>query len=184
MSKIETHSFELAPGERMIWSGVSRAGIVFRGSDLTQVPISIAILYIFTSKYRSASLDGALERVLWSALLATVLYVVFGRFLYDALRRRRSVYAITSERVMMINSVWTRYVKSYALSSITDIKLDEKKNGVGNIWLGRRFLPPGWHDPRTLPSRTHRNAFEMIPDAKHVYELLLEARQASLVSLV
>jgi hypothetical protein len=184
MSNIETRSFELAPRERMIWSGVPRAGIVFRGSDLTQIPISIIVLYIFTTKYRNATHDGALDEIIWGVLFAAVLYLLAGRFLYDALRRRRSVYAITSDRVLIINSVWSRYVKSFALSSITDIKLDERRNGVGNIWLGRRYLPPGWQDPRLMPSRTSRNAFEIVPDAKHVYELLLEARQASLASLV
>lgn len=184
MSKTEILSFELGPDERLIWSGVPNAGIVFRSSDLTQIPISLAILYIFAIKFRSASLNGAFERMIWGALFAAVLYVVIGRFLYDALRRRRSVYAITSDRVLTINTVWSRFVKSFALSSITDIKLDEGRAGVGNIWLGRRSLPPGWQDPRLMPSRTSRNAFEMIPDAKHVYDLLLEARQTSIASLV
>jgi hypothetical protein len=184
MSPTEPHVFELGLRERLIWSGVPNAGIVFRGSDLTQIPISIIVLFIFASKYRNASHDGALGGIIWGALFAAVLYFLVGRFLYDALRRRRSVYAITSDRVLIINTVWSRFVKSFALSSITDIKLDEGRNGVGNIWLGRRYLPPGWQDPRLMPSRTSRNAFEILPDAKHVYELLLEAHQASLASLV
>jgi hypothetical protein len=184
MFATESLALELGPGERLIWSGVPKTGIVFRGSDLTQIPISLAVLYIFTIKYRSASHTGAFEAIIWGALFAAVLYVVAGRFLYDALRRRRSVYAITSDRVLIINSVWSRYVKSFALSSITDIKLDEGRDGIGNIWLGRRFLPPGWQDPRLMPSRTSRNALEIVPDAKHVYELLAEAHQARLASRI
>ena len=176
--------FDLNSGERLLWSGAPRSGIVFRRSDLTLVPFSILWLAVFTRVYRQAARSGPFDGALWSILFAAGLYLLIGRFLFDALRRHRTVYAVTSDRVLMINTILSRYVKSFTLDSITDIALDERANGIGDIWLGRRFLPTGWQDPGTLPSRTQRNGIEMIPGAKLVYDIILAAQQAKLVSTI
>jgi hypothetical protein len=180
----ENFPFELGPGERLIWSGSPTRVVAFGASGIVQTAIGVVFVYLFVKFYGVARYNTPQDNILWGALLLAMLYFTLGVQLMLVMRRRQSVYAITSERLLMINSVFSRFVKSFPLSTITDIKLEEQSGGVGNIWIGRRYLGPGRIDVRLLPTTNNRNALEMIPDAKHVYELFLAAREASLAAPV
>jgi hypothetical protein len=184
MPPTESFPFELAPGERLIWSGSPRRGVAFGASEIVQTGIGIVFVYLFVQFYGVARYNSPQENMLWAGLFLGMMYFSLGTLFMEGMRRRRSVYAITSERLLMINSVFSRFVKSYPLRTITDSKLEEQKGGVGNIWIGRRYLGPGRIDVRLQPTTTNRNGLEMIPDAKHVYELFLAAREASLAAPV
>jgi hypothetical protein len=168
--------FELDPDERLIWSGAPLTGIVFRAADIIQVPISILILLIFASQSRNASIRGPIDGIIWGVLFIAVMYFAVGRFLFDARARGRSAYALTSERMLIRQSAFSDFVKSFPLNTITDTGLREHRNGFGDIWIGRRYLT-GWQDPRLSPTRGHPIGFAMISDARHVYDLLEEARK-------
>ena len=180
----ETFPFELGPGERLIWSGSPRPGGAIGATEIAQTGIAVVFVYLFVKFYGVARYNSAQENILWAGLLLAMLYFSLGTLFMERVRRRRSVYAITSERLLMINTVFSRFVKSFPLRTITDSKLEELKGGIGNIWIGRRYLGPGTIDVRLLPTTTNRNGLEMIPDAKHVYELFLAAREASLAAPV
>jgi hypothetical protein len=180
----ERFPFELGPGERLIWSGAPRRAVAVSASGIVQTGIGIVIIYLFVKFYGIANHDTLQDNILWAVLFLAVLYFSLGRLFMEAMRRRRSVYAITSERLLMINTVFSRFVKSYPLRTITDSQLEERGEGVGNIWIGRRNLGVGTIDTRLLPSSGNRNGLERIPDAKHVYELFPAAREASLAAPV
>ena len=176
MDTTEKSSFELEPAERVLWSGTPRRGLVFQPFDALQVPISLVILYILATKMDLSNLDDPVEAVLGLVILAVVIYVSVGRFFFDAYRRGRSTYALTSERMLIRESLFSDFVKSFPLNTITDTLLREGRGGFGSIAIGRRFLPVGWQDTRLLPTQGHRNGFAMIPDVRHVYEMLEAAR--------
>ena len=184
MPTTESLPFELAPGERLIWSGSPRRAVTFGASELAQTAIAIVFVYLFVQFYGVARYNTAQENMLWAGLFLGMMYFSLGTLFLQGMRRHRSVYAITTERLLMINTVFSRFVKSFPLPTITDIQLEEQKDGIGNIWIGRRYLAPGTIDVRLLPTASNRNGLEMIPDAKHVYELFLAAREASLAAPV
>jgi hypothetical protein len=184
VSTTESFPFELGPGERLLWSGVPRRAVAVSASGIVQTAIGIVFIYLFVKFYGVARYNTSEDNILWGGLLLAMLYCSLGTLFMETMRRRRSVYAITSERLLMINTVFSRFVKSYPLRTITDSRLEERGDGVGNIWIGRRYLGLGPIDARLQPTTTNRNALEMIPDAKHVYELLLAAKEASLAAPV
>jgi hypothetical protein len=168
--------FELEPGERVLWSGAPRRGLAFQSSDFLQVPISLIILYVLARQFRYLSLAGPVDVAIATVITLAVLYFAVGRFFFDAYRRGKSAYALTSERMLIRESVFSSFVKSFPLNTITDTYLSDLRNGFGNIWIQRRFLPVGWQDTRLSATRGHPNGFAMIPDASHVYDLLEAAR--------
>ncbi|HSU92958.1 MAG TPA: hypothetical protein VLI43_04580 [Gemmatimonadaceae bacterium] len=176
MTTPENFPFELEPGERLLWSGAPRKGLAFRPADFLQVPISLIILYVLAKQFRYMSFAGPVDVAIATVLTLAVFYVVVGRFFFDAYRRGKTAYALTSERMLIRESVFSNFVKSFPLNTITDTFLFDLPRGFGNIRIGRRYLPVGWQDSRLSATRGHPNGFAMIPDASHVYDLLEAAR--------
>src|SRR5437870_9326133 len=90
-------------GERVIWHSRPRQGIVFNDADILTVSISIVCIataiFCIVTKYEWPDADGV--PVLWAALIAIAgLYMITGRFLYSAVRRARTLYAVTDQRVL------------------------------------------------------------------------------------
>ncbi len=123
-----------------------------------------------------AIISGPVEMLIASVILLAVIYFSVGRFFLDAYRRGKSAYALTSERMLIRESLFSDFVKSLPLNTITDTVLRESRNGFGDIWIQRRYLPPGMLDTRLLASSGHPLGFAMIANASHVYELLEAAR--------
>jgi hypothetical protein len=176
MSIPEPAPFQLDPGETLIWSGTPRNGIVFSPSDALQIPIGLLLLFVFANQSRHASFGGPADVAIFCGLLVVLMYFLVGRFVFDAYGRRRTRYALTSERVLIRESVRSEFVKSFPLNTITDTLLRERRNGFGDVWFGRRYLPVGWQDTRLQPRTGRPNGFSMIADASHVHELLEAAR--------
>jgi Bacterial PH domain len=103
-----------------------------------------------------------------------ILVVVAGPFA-DARRRARTIYAVTSERIIIHGGVSSRKTTSCALATLTDINLKEEPDGSGTINFGPRGLAAIFAGAKwPLPT------FELIPGARGVYSIILEARRAAL----
>lgn len=105
-------------------------------------------------------------------------YVTVGRFIHDAWRRAGTTYAITSDRVIIASSPPFASLKSLSLGTLTDVELNENPDGTGSIKLGRPLDREAWRTAHwggapAVPT------FEMIPNAKQVYNILRDSRAAS-----
>src|SRR5512140_3401643 len=118
MSTPENFPFALEPGERVLWSGRPRTGLVLRPSDALQVPISLLILYVFATQLRHASFRGPVDVLIACVIFVAVMYFAAGRFFFDAYRRGKSAYALTSERMLIRESALSDFVKSFPLNTI------------------------------------------------------------------
>jgi Bacterial PH domain len=172
---------ELAPGERLLWSGRPRGGIVFTATDAYRIPFSL--LFLGISVFWQALTIWAGEDLTFALLtglpfLIFGLYMGFGRFPVDARRRNRTYYALTDRRVIIVSGLVSRETQSLSLRNLPNLVLDSKPDGSGTItfgdtnpltamygsFYGKVFLGPG------VP------AFEMIENARHVYDLILQAQ--------
>jgi hypothetical protein len=115
--------------------------------------------------------------ILWGIPFVLIgLYMIFGRFLIDAKQRERTFYGVTDQRIVIISGLMSRKVKSLSLRTLSDVSLSEKTDRSGTITFGASnsiswWWRMGWPGmPQSAPS------FEMILDAREVYENIMEAQ--------
>ena len=175
---------ELSPGEQVLWTGRPRQGIVFRGSDLLAIPFSLLWcgFAIFWEHGVVTSNAPAFFTVWGIPFVLIGLYMVAGRFFFEAQQRARTFYAVTPERILIVAGVFSRTVKSLSLATLTDVTLTEGRNGEGEITFGPQNAFPsffgnaGWPGaPRRQPPR-----FDLVPNAKSVYEKIRWAQRGAL----
>jgi hypothetical protein len=141
---VEAH---LSPGERVEWVGKPDASRRFTRADLFLVPFSIVwcAFAIFWEASAVAGADSAFFGLWGIPFVAMGLYLVFGRFVYKANRRRRTTYAVTSRRVMcIVRSRRGESVQTMYLSAIPNISTSASSNGHGSVAFGSS-APTGWY---------------------------------------
>jgi len=175
---------QLAPNERLLWSGQPRQGVFLRGADAALIPFSLMWggFAIFWEASVIAT-DAPFFFKLWGIPFVLVgLYMIFGRFFVDAKQRGKTFYGVTNERIIIVSGLLSQKIKSLNLRTLTDVSLDEKPNGKGTITFGATtpmtwglggMASPGW-------GRQQITSFELAEGAKSVYETIRTAqRQAS-----
>jgi hypothetical protein len=175
---------QLSSGERVLWSGQPRQGVVVRGADAFMIPFSLmwggfAIFWeasVLTS-------DAPAFFVLWGIPFVLIgVYLIIGRFYFEAKQRAHTFYAVTNERILIVSGVISRKVKSLNLRTLSDLSLSEGKGNEGTISFGggSPFASmfggmSGW--PGMEAQLGPR--FEMVASAKSVFETIREAQRAS-----
>jgi hypothetical protein len=176
---------ELGKDERLLWYGKPRQGLLLRSIDAFLIPFSLiwggGVLLFFSFIIGTQSKDGeqpilcfvATPFILWA------LYVIFGRFIVDVYLRSRTFYAVTNERVLILAGLLNRDVRSLSLKSLADLHLKLKKDGSGTILFGSASPLGGMYDYVAIPGlrRTRSPSFELIDDARTVYELVRQAQK-------
>jgi hypothetical protein len=175
---------QLAPHERLLWSGQPRTGIVFRAADAFMIPFSLLWCGFAVFWEMGVLTTGApFFFKLWGVpFVLAGLYFVFGRFIVDARQRAKTYYGVTNERVMIVSGLFSRKLKSLNLKTLTDVSLEEKSDGSGTITFGASTPMPWWSSGMAFPGWGPQSApgFEMIQNAKQVYETIRTAqRQAN-----
>jgi hypothetical protein len=168
---------ELAPGERLLWKGQPQKGIKFRSQDWFGVPFSLVWFggvafggYNFMQHQGPQS--GFNFGFLVFGFMGTMgLYLLVGRFLSDAYTRSRMEYALTDRRALILSRAFTRNVRSIDYRTEPDISLSERSGGSGTIYFGRQ--PQG---KNSLQSSGSLSAFDMIDNARDVYQRILKAK--------
>lgn len=69
-------------------------------------------------------------------------YLIWGRFLYVAWLKKRTNYAVTNRRVVVVQDGWSRRVASSYLDTLPTIVKEDASTGTGVL----RFapVPPSW----------------------------------------
>jgi hypothetical protein len=175
---------QLSSGERVVWSGQPRQGVVLRGSDAFMIPFSFlwggfAIFW----EWSVINSNAPPFFVLWGIPFVLIgLYLIVGRFFVDAKQRERTHYAVTNDRVLIVSRVLAQKVKSLSLRTLTDLSLSESSSGEGSITFGGASAFSsmfggfaGW--PGMEAQMGPR--FDRIPMAKSVYETIRAAQRTA-----
>ena len=169
---------QLGSGERLLWAGRPRQGIILRPSDALAIPFSIfwAGFAVFWVVMASRSPDKVFP-LFGVPFVAIGLYMLVGRFFVDSWQRAKTTYGLTDRRIVIIQSGRNRRVKSLSLRTLSDVTLSEKADGSGTItfgptasyWPNRGIQMPGVGAPLT-PS------FDSIDNARNVFEQIRRAQ--------
>jgi len=183
---------ELTSGESILWAGQPNPRIIFHKEDLYLVPFSLlwggfAIFW----EGAVAGYWGSGTRpsgpwtfgIIWGIPFVLIgQYVIWGRFFYAAWKKKRTNYAVTNRRVIVVQNGWRRQMASAYLDTLPTLLKEERSGGIGTLrfaqpeplWYGRG----GWGawDGMTIGSVP---AFVDIDDVDSVYRLVADLREKS-----
>jgi len=164
--------------ETLLWTGKPKQGITFRSSDALMIPFSLMWGgFAFFWESSVISTDAPFFMKLWGIPFVLVgLYIIFGRFFFDSASRKKTVYGITEDRIIIKSGVFKESIKSLNIKTLSDITLNEKSDGSGTIILGPEngfngmFRGSGWHgsNGKLAP------ALEMIENVRKVYRQITD----------
>jgi hypothetical protein len=170
---------ELMKGERLLWSGRPDPKRLFARSDAFVIPFSLLWGSFAIFWEISVIREGWSFGVIWGIpFVAIGLYMIAGRFFVKARRRRRTHYAVTDKRVLVIDRAGS--TRAAFLNSIPTIDTRLRSDGSGTVIFGNPSAMQAAYadsgadffgsDPGDLVG------FFDIPDARSVVDLINEQR--------
>jgi hypothetical protein len=146
---------ELSQGEAVIWTGKPNRRVVFHSSDWYMIPFSL--LWGGFAIFWEAGVSGLGPwsskgspwsfGMLWGIPFVLIgQYMIWGRFLYIAWKKQRILYAVTSERLLVIVRPPQQKVISRYLQNVPGIEKEIRSDGIGTLKFGE--TPPMWSSGR------------------------------------
>ncbi|MFS8045747.1 PH domain-containing protein [Rhizobium sp. BR 314] len=127
------------PGEKMLWAGRPKQGIMFSKNDALLVPFSLMWggFAIFWESTVVTQAGTPFFFKLWGVPFVLIgLYLIIGRFLVDAFVRARTQYAVTDRRIIISREGWFSKLLTLSLQQLPNLDLDQKSDGTGTINFG------------------------------------------------
>lgn len=172
----------LFAGERILWSGQPKQGLAFARSDLLAVPFSLmwggfAISWNFSvwSLPKTAGDTDWFMRLWGLPFLFVGLYLIVGRFFYDAWIRSHSYYAVTNDRILILRRGSRPKLTSREIRSLPMFELTEYRDGTGTIAFDSTDGYSMFDRRRGFawaPAASANAQFFRIHDPRRVYELV------------
>jgi hypothetical protein len=174
----------LTSGEKLLWIGTPRRGLMFRPWDAFLVPFSLVWTgSAFSFAYLGLRSGPDIVASVGLFLCLVGIYITVGRFLVDMRTRSRTVYAITDQRALVIGSFLRQRVQSIPLKTLDTVALRVAHGGQGTIVLGSESRLSRFFSgcDSGLPGAGQQQAprFERIVNAQQVHAHLLEAMRAA-----
>lgn len=179
---------ELMSGESVYWSGMPNPRVIFHSDDWTAIPFSLIwtgffvfceaqSLGLWTTASRSAEKNTFM--VFWCIpFLLLGNYMVWGRFVADAWLKRRTYYAVTNRRVLILQEGWKRKTSATFLGMIPNI--EREGTSTGTLWFGPKYpiLAGRGQNKRSMSrfSIGEVPVFADIVDVDSVYRLVMDLR--------
>lgn len=174
-------SKELSGSEKLLWAGSPRKGLLLRGSDLFVIPFSLLWCGFAIFWETMVVIQGApFFFMLWGIPFVVIgLYFVFGRFIVEAKQREKTCYGLTSQRIIIISGLFSRKVKSVSLKTLSETTFSEKPDRSGTLTFGANNPLFAMFGGMSWPGMSQHlpPSFELIPNAKDVYEMVRKAQQ-------
>lgn len=185
---------ELMSGENICWAGMPDPKVIFHSDDWYVIPFSL--LFAAFSIFWEAIVLGywgsngrrgepSMFMAFWGIpLILYSQYFVWGRFLADGWLKRRTYYAVTDRRVLLLREAWSRKFRFTYLESIPEIVREGASTGT--LWLGPK-LPFTTGRGSGKPSRgiSRFKIDSAVPvltdvdDVNYVYRLIMDLRETA-----
>ncbi len=173
---------ELGKDERLLWFGRPRQGLALRRSDMFMIPMSVFMgIFFIVWWFLKPEFDQSghfLKYLLAVPIVLWCVYFMIGRFILDAYLRSKTNYAVTNQRILILSGSSNTDIRSLDLKTLNDITLKLNKIGSGTVLFGPPTPRGMIYDGTPLPGsrRYMPPAFELIEDARKVYEVVRQAQ--------
>jgi hypothetical protein len=182
--RADPFSERLLRGERVIWRGRPRQGLMLTQREALLIPFSLFFggFSVFWESNVLRLPNPPVFMVLFGAAFVLIgLFLIFGRFFVDAWIRTGVFYALTDRRVLILRSRPSVSFQSVNLDRLPEATLTETGNGRGtirfgpalSIWNNRMMGGFGAWTPSLDPTPQ----FLAIEDVKKVFASLQERMQ-------
>ncbi|MBI4227006.1 MAG: hypothetical protein HY600_01885 [Candidatus Omnitrophica bacterium] len=180
---------DLLPDEMIQWAGQPDPSVLFGPADLVLVPFSLLwggfILVWEVTAIGAAVLSWKSG---WPVLaffpffglpfLIVGAYLTVGRFLYKGWRKRRTYYALTTRRALVLTEGRGRELQTEFLKDAGGISQTVRPNGIGTIQFGGAHRLSALYgnmglDPLTAFLGKDGVTFFDIHEARRVYEMAM-----------
>lgn len=165
----------LNAGEQILWQGAPGLGNLLTRGDIFMIPFSVLWCAICCFTLALAP-GGSWKLQLFLSVFALIgIYILVGRFIIIAIHRRKTLYVITNQRILLKQG---HRVRQLSIANMPPMHTQLLKNGFGTIWFrSYRSSPSGY----TLQPFSRRSAYgedeywlilENIPEVVKIYKLL------------
>jgi hypothetical protein len=169
----------MAPDERLLWEGKPDVGAYSMRGAWYLIPFSIlwagfALFWEFNVLTGGAPFFFGLWGI---PFVLFGLYLVFGRIWVARREARKTTYAITNRRVLIVSGAFRPSFTALELRALPGAQIDEDRDGRGSITFGTITgfqLPPGW--PSMGARYAKLPAFLAIADVRKVFDIYDRAR--------
>lgn len=167
----------LGSGEIVRWTGHPPTGLVFTPTDFFLIPFGLLWAGFVIVWEGFALLSGQWFMILWGVpFVAVGFYIVVGRFLVDAHFRKRTAYALTQSRALILDGWKGTSLTSVDLKRNAQVRYRPGGEGRGTITFGESPFPfptmigrGMWAHPAALPE------FFRVQDAEAAYRIVQDA---------
>lgn len=184
---------ELLPNESVLWAGQPSTKVVFTRGDIFLIPFSLlwggfAIFWELGVLGMAAhSQNGGPPEIFPLFGIPFVLmglYFIFGRFIYKNWRKKRTYYAVTNQRVLIMTRGASTNVQAAFTNTIPSISKSIRTDGIGTLVFGNMAPAAGMYQNTGMDffGSSYGNvapAFYDVPNAQRVYELVNSQRTGS-----
>lgn len=134
---------ELLTDERIVWAGQPDPKVLFSRADLFLIPFGL--LWCGFVVFWELSVLGFVwgpGAPIFMALfgipfICIGIYFVFGRFIYKMYKKRRTFYALTNKRtIILIKKRFDKTIQAEYLNAIPSINKSVRSNGIGTVSFG------------------------------------------------
>jgi hypothetical protein len=173
----------LLAGERVLWTGQPKQGLTLSGRDTFLIPFSLfwgafALFWNVGVWSFPETGEGSLWffRLFGLPFLVAGLYLIVGRFIHDSAIRKRMIYAVTDQRILVLRGRRSSKLTSLDIHRLPRLELSEHSDGTGTIAFeaGEPYFGFGgragfgfW-----VPSLSSTVQFIRIANPRTVYELI------------
>lgn len=147
---------QLLSGETIQWAAMPNPNKIFHSDDWSAIPFSLfwggfaifwemGVLGHWGNATRRSDPDTFM--VLWGVPFVVIgQYLIWGRFIHDGWLKRRTYYAVSNRRVLLVQQAWKRTGQFVYLEAIPFVTVEG--NNTGTLWLGEKLPVTGGRGTR------------------------------------
>jgi hypothetical protein len=182
---------ELTSGESILWAGQPNSRIILHKEDSLLIPFSLiwggfALFWEAGSAGLLGSATHSGNRwifgMIWGIPFVMIgQYMIWGRFVYAAWKKKRTHYAVTSHRVIVVQDGWRRQMAATYIDSLPTLIKEGGSSGPGTLRFSMTATPTyGSHRTSVTWDSMAIGAvprFVDIDDVDTVYRLVSDLRE-------
>ena len=185
---------ELTSGEMILWAGQPSTEVILRKEDVFMVPFSLffAGFSVFwelgvAGFWGSGSAEHKewIFGIFWGIpFILAGQYLLWGRFLVAAWKKRRTFYAVTNRRVIAVQHVRGRKMASAYIDTLPTITKQGERKSLGTLLFAQQqplwFRTAGWGGWGAWDGMSIGDVpeFRDIEDVNLVYRLVADQRDS------